>query len=543
MAESGTRRWLILATVAASLLCALSNSARRDLLIGDETRYAKIVDEMSTAGELAVPRLDGQHYSDKPPAFFWLIIALRALPGSSSEWALMLPSLLSFIGMTAIAWLLARHLFDSRAAIVAPLVFSTMYIAWVAGQIVRMDMVFAAALGAGFALLHAALENANRRLLFFAAIAFGAATLFKGPVAILLAVVFLLLTRRWRRFNAVTWMLALPIAFVPLAGWLGAAALSAGKGFIEELVMQQTVRRAVAATVHLQPPWFYAFRLPVILFPWFFPLAVAVAAFVCRDRDQWTPGERFLVDWMLSVLLTFSIISSKLDVYLLPMALPAAILLGAFAAREVSQVWTRRTRIGSAIAFLMILAGVAIVLLRERTQGLSRTMLKEPEVRTALVLCAATAIVAIVLLIRTRTNAGAITTLAAGTLITLILISVAAIPRVREIATAQPFLDVLSRYDSAVTIRFYCDDTYFWSEERRALSARIRYSTPEALRIDTATDDVVVAKESMLTAARLTEHGYRKVAAVGLRDRHWLVMERTDLASRIAVPGDATHEH
>src|SRR5262249_32086414 len=76
--------------------------------------------------------------------------------------------------------------------------------------------------------------------------------------------------------------------------------------------------RAVASWVHQAPPWFYIERLPLTLFPWFF---LAVAAAVALWRTQ-----RFLINWILAVLIPYSLMSSKLDVYMMAM-IPAVSLL------------------------------------------------------------------------------------------------------------------------------------------------------------------------------------------------------------------------
>jgi len=530
--ESRARSLVIAVAIVAAVLCAVSNAARRDLFVGDETRYAKIADEMWSHDELVIPTLNGQRYSDKPPAFFWFINVFRLLFTRPSEWTLLLPALVSYAAAIVGVCGIGRCLVGGAAAAFAAFVFATTRLSWIAGQIVRMDMTFAAALGAGFGLLYVALERGNRRLLFCAAAAFGAATLFKGPVAVLLVFIYLLLARRWRSFGAATWILALLLSLAPLAAWLGAAHYAAGSAFVEDLVMRQTLGRALAVRVHAEPPWFYALRLPAILFPWFFPLVVAVAAFVRRERDQWTARERFLVDWMLAVVLSFSAIGSKLEVYLLPMAIPAAVLLGAFAVREAGVDWVRRARMACAVAFLVVLAAVAFVLAREYGPGIRKIMLADPGVRASLALCGGVAIVSMLLLLRERSIDGAFTTLGVGTLAVLILLSATAIPRINEIATSNVFLDVLARYGRSATIRLYAVDTYVWSEDRHALSESIRYSKPDSLRSGGATDDVVVAKASTATGMRLTEQGYREVAEVRFRDRPWLVLERTAPASQ-----------
>ena len=57
-------------------------------------------------------------------------------------------------------------------------------------------------------------------------------------------------------------------------------------------------------------------HMPGILFPWFF---VALAALRGADR--------FYINWILAVLVPYSLMSSKLDVYMMAMIPPVALMI------------------------------------------------------------------------------------------------------------------------------------------------------------------------------------------------------------------------
>src|SRR5688572_5262444 len=66
--------WLVLAP-GALLYPSLSFA----LFEPDETRYAQIPREMLQRGELVVPYLHNEPYLDKPPLFYWLVMASYSL--------------------------------------------------------------------------------------------------------------------------------------------------------------------------------------------------------------------------------------------------------------------------------------------------------------------------------------------------------------------------------------------------------------------------------------------------------------------------------
>ena len=65
------RRRDILALAAAAALLFLPGLGGRDLWNPDEARYAVVAREMLERGDLFVPHLNGEVYTQKPPLLFW----------------------------------------------------------------------------------------------------------------------------------------------------------------------------------------------------------------------------------------------------------------------------------------------------------------------------------------------------------------------------------------------------------------------------------------------------------------------------------------
>src|SRR5258708_19796882 len=78
---------------------------RRDLFVGDETKYGQVVREMRASGAFFLPTLNGTPFTHKPPLHFWLIDLLTFPLGLYSTWAFVIPSLLAF---ACLLWLLTR---------------------------------------------------------------------------------------------------------------------------------------------------------------------------------------------------------------------------------------------------------------------------------------------------------------------------------------------------------------------------------------------------------------------------------------------------
>src|SRR5438874_988067 len=126
-----------LLSVAVFLLffSVLITPARRDLFVGDETKYGQVVREMR-AGAFFLPTLNGTPFTHKPPLHFWMIDLLTYPLGLYSTWAFVLPSIAAF---AFLLWLMARI-----GGPLAAFVCGTSLMIWGSAQTARMDVGFTA---------------------------------------------------------------------------------------------------------------------------------------------------------------------------------------------------------------------------------------------------------------------------------------------------------------------------------------------------------------------------------------------------------------
>jgi hypothetical protein len=111
-------------------------------------------------------------------------------------------------------------------------------------------------------------------------------------------------------------MIAIPLL------WFIPAMLLGGSSYTHEVLQKQLAGRAMSSWVHQSPPWFYVAHAPLTLFPWFL---LALVAIVHRWRE-----ERFNLNWILAVLVPYSLMSSKLDVYMMALIPPVALIVARY---------------------------------------------------------------------------------------------------------------------------------------------------------------------------------------------------------------------
>jgi 4-amino-4-deoxy-L-arabinose transferase-like glycosyltransferase len=355
------RRTLLILTVFVVATTLLSPMTR-DLFVGDETKYGQIIREMRESGSLLVPSLEGRPYTHKPPLHFWFIWALTFLFGTTSIWPFVLPSLAGYAALLWLSGLLAERLFGGDPWL-ARFVIGSFWMVWGLAQTARMDIGFTAAITAAALLLWRWLNEDRRVLLIGAGALAGLAVLIKGPMAlVILAILALAESIRWKKGWRIEMLWAfLVAAAIPLA-WVIPAALAGGEEYSRELLVDQNVGRAVSAWTHAEPPWFYVVHYPVAFLPWGLVALPAIAAVWKRQGDE--RATRFLLDWFLAVLVPFSLLSSKLDVYMVPAMVPLGLLiarlLGAERGDAVERWGIRMSRATVALVGIVFLAAITL---------------------------------------------------------------------------------------------------------------------------------------------------------------------------------------
>jgi len=371
--------WVALWAVAVGAALVM-----RPLMPLDETRYFAVAWEMWRSGNIAVPHLNGETYSHKPPLLFWLINLGWVAFGTSELWgrlvapAFGLASVFLTHRLAGLLWPGSRP-----AQVLAPWILCGALL-WVVTTTLSMfdTMVMFFTLVAPNGVASAATARAEggvldrgrfvRGWLLFA-VGVGLGVLSKGPVVLVFLLPVALFAPFWWspaqaavRVGPVKWYVGLVLGVLAGAAlalaWAIPAAVIGGEDFARAIFLGQTTERVAGSFSHGRPFWWYAPMLLALLFPWIvWPTLWRGLRAADWRRD---PGLRFTAVWLVGAFLVLSAFTDKQPHYFLP-AVPAFALL---AGRALTTVGTFESRIWALIVPLVPFAivGMALVVLGVR---------------------------------------------------------------------------------------------------------------------------------------------------------------------------------
>jgi 4-amino-4-deoxy-L-arabinose transferase-like glycosyltransferase len=477
------------------ILTVLLSPLQRELYVGDETKYSQVVREMRD-GSFFLPTLNGSPFTHKPPLHFWAVDLLTHLFGVYSIWSFVLPSLVAFV----LLLVLMRRMGGAMAAFVC----GTSLLIWGSAQTARMDVAFAGLL----ALAAWLILRANGALTVGSGIATGFAFLVKGPMApvITLALFLFESIRRRRRPSGRDALALLPMLLLPLL-WLVPAIVIGGEPYWREIFYKQTVGRAVGAWVHKSPPWFYVVRAPLTLMPWFF-LTVAALVAAWRGRDE---RAKFAVSWMLAVFVPYTLLSSKLDVYMITMLPAVALLVARFVDLAGESESLRGRRANTIMLVLLALVGIAGLVIRpEQIREEDGALVARLDVRMLFAVLLGCALVAL-FLTWWRRGSLAVSTLATGLVLPLTFgyAAIALVPLANELASTRPLVQALEQQRVPPDRTALYVAPHLWTRGMTPALSKARHVDADELR--TMSPDLIVTRRKNASEIEDVLRGYRKV--------------------------------
>ncbi len=311
----------------------------RPLGMPDEGRYVGVAWEMVRSGDWLTPTLNGLPYFHKPPMFYW-ITAISLSVFGNVEWAARLASLLGAMLGAGGVYLLMRRWTPERLARWYLPVLATTPLFYGGAQFANHDMLVAGFISLSISLVADAvlsMETGRRWRWQLAGgwVAAALGLLSKGLIGIVLpgGVIFfwLLLSGRWRQMLRVLWWPG-PLLFLLVgAPWFVLMQQQFPEFFDYFFIYQHFQRFSQSGFNNPQPIWFYPALLALGVLPWT-PWMLARARLDRSNADslshESTRSIRLLM-WIWIVLITvfFSIPSSKLVGYVLPIVPPLMALI------------------------------------------------------------------------------------------------------------------------------------------------------------------------------------------------------------------------
>ena len=339
---------LLLAVAAALTLPNLGASSLWDV---DEGVNAEAAREMQEAGTWVVPIFNYELRTAKPVMLYWLQRASYAAFGVS-EWSARLPSVLAAWLTVLLTYELARRMFGRATGLLSGLVLVSAIEFCVLAHAATPDATLLLFTVLTYALFWLGHDNGGRGWWVPTAMASGLACLTKGPVGVALPGLVILLYFVWNRElyrlvdRRLLWGLA---AFVLVAGpWYGLVTAETRGAWAKAFFLNENINRALTPMENHRGPIFYHVATLLALFApwsafiggvlWYGVKAArrtpgAIEGVHAEEVDGSTRAHRFLLCWFAAYLVFFSLVSTKLPNYILPLYPALAILTARFLVR------------------------------------------------------------------------------------------------------------------------------------------------------------------------------------------------------------------
>lgn len=325
-----------------------------------EARYAEISREMLTSGNWLFPNLLGIYHFDKPPFVYW-VTALGMKIFGANAFGVRFFLQIAFLTQIYLIYRIMMELFrDNQKALFSAVIYAGFPIAIFSIRALTIDSYLCTLeLAAVFFMTRYYRDRSRISWLYLYFIFLGLAVFAKGPVGLIIPVLMIYPLRKItgvKGFRNGLHMALGALLSIIIGGWWFAYLMMKSPAFYNFLIGEQLVNRMMKANEmkRNEPFWYYLKYLPLTLVPSFFMLPQSI---IQNIRNKATAINQLTLFGVLIPLLFFSASSSKLILYVLPIAPFIAMICGSFV--DVASVKSIRVYIKiSKILFIIIYIGL-----------------------------------------------------------------------------------------------------------------------------------------------------------------------------------------
>ena len=337
----------------------------RDYTPASELKYISIADEALQNGTWFTFYNHGEIYADKPPLFFWLIMLSKLITGGYHMWLIGLFSLLPSIGIIAVMDRWLKNEETNFNPVVANLMLLTTVMFLGASLVVRMDMLMAFFIVLSLYTFYSIYKDEHADIEVFLLPVYIFLALFtKGVIGLLIPVasitVFLIIKKQIRTIGNYLgwqqWLIILSLCMV----WFVFVYIEGGKEYLNDLLFKQTIGRGINSFHHKEPFWFYLPRMLWTFAPWSLLFIVLIGQGIHKKMLS-TDLEKFFLTIIGTGIVLLSIISAKLDIYMLPIYPFVVYLCSILLERNMSNKGVKISIIIPAILVILILPAAIIL--------------------------------------------------------------------------------------------------------------------------------------------------------------------------------------
>lgn len=338
---AGKPAFLWMALVLA-VLCSVLFQGSRGLYESTEGRYVECARETLDSGQLLEPMLNGEHHWSKPPLTYAAIAAGLACFGNNA-WGARAYLAVAFVVTVFSVYLAGRCLWDEQAAGLAALIYATSPFTVGAANAISTDTLLVCFQALATACFWLAMARNQKRYMVGMWAALGFAALAKGPAGFIplagIVPAYIVLRRGEKPTPSLFSIPGIALFTLIGVGWY-AIEIVRHPFLLRYWVMDEVVGRFAENEFQRNPEFSKIFTVypPVLLFgtgPWIVLLALKWK-YLGLSRQmlaQWRQGPYRAQWWyfacgILLPFVSFTASTSRLSLYVLPLFVPIALLMG-----------------------------------------------------------------------------------------------------------------------------------------------------------------------------------------------------------------------
>jgi 4-amino-4-deoxy-L-arabinose transferase-like glycosyltransferase len=338
----------------------------RTLVPTDEGRYAEMAREMAATGDWITPRLNAIKYFEKPPLQIWMTALAFKLFGLGEWQARLWTGLCGLFGIALTAYT-GRTLFNPRVGLTAGLVLASSFLWASLGHVNTLDMGLAGMMTLALCSLLLGQRNEaglaeQRRWMLLCWAGMALSVMSKGLIGLVLPgavlVLYTVIARDWAIWKRLHAGLGLLVFFALTTPWFVLVSLQ-NPEFPQFFFIHEHFQRFTSKIHHREGPWHYF--IPILLLgilPWLTVLAQGLWQGMRREAEGFQPKMLLLV-WAVFIFFFFSISSSKLPSYILPIFPALALLIALYLDHAGRKTWL------VAAGFMMLLGAIGLAIVPE----------------------------------------------------------------------------------------------------------------------------------------------------------------------------------
>lgn len=301
------------------------------VLESSEARYAEISREMLRSGDLLHPRLMGIFHYHKPPVTY-IITTLGLKIFGINPLGVRFFLMAAFLLQIYLVYKISRLLFGGYTkAIASAIIYSSYPIVIISIMNLTTDAYLNCMELISIYYIIRYYKEKKVSFLYWFYLFLSMAFLTKGPIGILIPILVLIGLKivygppnvKWKYHFLFAGLLFFVISF----SWF-IYLISENSSFFDYFLFKHTIQRVAEASVfeRSEPWWYYIVFLPLLFMPW--PAMLLRKLRDKKTRKKISHWKILFLFWLIIPLFIFSITSSKLVLYILPVFPGIAILCG-----------------------------------------------------------------------------------------------------------------------------------------------------------------------------------------------------------------------